>query len=84
MKYLLPIIVFLVAGCSAKEEQFCQCLEAGEELNTASHEFMTKTPTAEDQENIKILKDKKKEACANYQEMSGEEMRSKKEACESN
>lgn len=84
MKYLLPIAIFLVAGCSSKDEQFCKCLEAGEELNTASHEFMTKSPTEQDQQMIKKLKDEKTEACANYQEMSGEEMRSRKEACESN
>ena len=84
MKYLLPIAVVFLTACSSRDEQFCECLNAGEELNTASQEFMTKTASEEDLENISALKDKKKEACANYQEMSGEEMRTRKEACESN
>lgn len=84
MKYLLPIAVVLFTACSSKDEQFCECLRAGEELNTASQKFMTKSPSKEDQEKISALKDKKKEACTNYQEMSGEEMRTRKEACESN
>ncbi len=81
-RFLFAACLILVACSPAKDEQFCECLEAGDALNEASQHFMTEIPTEKDQQNIQELKEKKTEACKNYTEMSGEEMRTRKKACE--
>ena len=76
---LISLVIF--ASCSSKDEQFCECLNAGEELNNASAKMLTGEVTKEDAAALKKLKDKKKKACVNYQTMNGDEMLKRKEKC---
>ena len=80
-KYVFGMVFFL-AACAAKDDQFCECLSVGEELNNETQQFFEKIPSKEDQERIKVLKEKKNSACADYQEMGGDEMRKLKQVCE--
>ena len=80
-KYALAFLIFC-AACSSKDEQFCECLSIGDELNKETSQFFEKAPSAEDQKRIGELKKRKTEACKNYTEMGGDEMRKRKEACE--
>jgi len=82
-KYAL-IILLICASCSSKDEQFCECLSAGKNLNNETQQFFDKAPTDEDQKRIQELKKLKNDACKNYTEMGGDEMRKRKEDCENN
>lgn len=81
MKKVLVLITLVVASCNSKDSQFCECLSKGEELNNYTQQFFDKSPSPEEREKLKGLKQAKTEACKDYQTMSGEEMRVKKEAC---
>lgn len=76
------VVLVLFASCSSKDAQFCECLSASDALNEHNQQFFKKVPTKQDQENALILKSLKDEACKDYQEMGGEEMRVKKLECE--
>ncbi|GAB5416946.1 MAG: hypothetical protein Crog4KO_18130 [Crocinitomicaceae bacterium] len=64
-----------------KDEQFCKCMKAGDELNKFSAELFERQPTAEDAKKMKELKSKSKKECSDYYTMSGEEMLKRKKAC---
>ncbi|OFZ14896.1 MAG: hypothetical protein A3D92_04195 [Bacteroidetes bacterium RIFCSPHIGHO2_02_FULL_44_7] len=78
----LIIAALILSACSTKDEQFCECLKAGDELNKVTAKFMSEIPTDKDAKKIQELKKEKNEACKNYIEMSGEEMRKRKTDCE--
>jgi len=80
-KYLI-IAALALSACGSKDEQFCECLKAGDELNKVTAKFMTEVPTEKDAEKIQELKSEKNEACKSYTEMSGDEMRKRKADCE--
>ncbi|MEJ6777265.1 MAG: hypothetical protein QNK85_08090 [Crocinitomicaceae bacterium] len=82
MKSISLVALFFFAACSNKDEQFCQCLKAGEELNEYTQQFFEKTPSAEEQNKGKELKEYKAKVCKEYQMMSGKIMRQKKVECE--
>lgn len=82
-KYVLFFLIFS-ASCSSKDKQFCECLSVGDELNKETSQFFDKAPTEEDHKRINELKNRKNEACKNYTEMGGEEMRKRKAECEDN
>ena len=77
----LSILIF---SCSSKDTQFCECLSTGETLNEYTQQFFDKSPSEKERAKLIELKSAKEEACKDYQTMAGEEMRVKKEACESN
>lgn len=81
IKYIFGLFL-LLSACASKDDQFCECLSAGDELNKETQQFFEKIPSKEDQKRIEVLKEKKNAACADYQEMGGDEMRKLKEACE--
>lgn len=89
IKSTLPLALFsLLVACSGaegadeeKDDQFCKCLEAGEELNNFTEKLWDREPTKEDEEQMKKLKAKSEKECANYQIMSGDEMRRRKKLC---
>lgn len=81
MKKFLFVVVLIVASCSGKDDQFCKCLEAGEALNNYSTELFNQEMDQSKADRLKELKNAKKEACANYQTMSGEEMLKRKKEC---
>lgn len=83
MKNILIVsVVFLLSACNSKDEQFCQCLKAGEELNNFSSTLMQGKITDEKANKLKKLKSDKAEACKDYQTMAGPEMLEKKAACQ--
>ena len=71
----------MLGACSSKDEQFCKCLKAGEELNDFSSKLFSAEITSEKAEKLKGLKSVKKKECADYQIMSGKEMLEKKASC---
>ena len=82
MKLLILITSILVLNAyNSRDEQFCKCLKAGEELNDFSSELFNAEITSEKAEKLKGLKEVKKKECANYQMMSGKEMLEKKASC---
>jgi len=80
--FALIILLVLGSSCSSKDEQFCKCLKAGEELDQFSAELFTKDINNEDAKKLKELKSIQKKECANYQTMTGEEMLKLKAECE--
>lgn len=83
MKKLLVFVV--VAGlfsCSSKDDQFCKCMQAGEELNEFSAKMLSEEVTAEKAAKMKELKEIKKKECVDYQTMMGDEMLKRKANCD--
>ena len=80
-KTLFPVLILLLTACSSKDEQFCKCLNAGEELNTYSNKLLTEEVTHEKADKLKALKATKKKECADYQSMMGDEMLKRKAEC---
>lgn len=78
MKYLFAAGL-LLSACSSRDEAFCTCLEKGDEFNKASKLFLESGEG--DNASLLELKKQKDEACANYAEMSGEEMLKRKKDC---
>jgi hypothetical protein len=82
MKRLLFIAVpLMLAACSSKDEQFCKCLNAGEELNDYSAKMLTEEVTKEKANKMQQLKEAKKKECVDYQTMMGDEMLKRKAEC---
>ncbi len=71
----------MLSACNSKDEQFCKCLKAGEELNDFSSKLFSAEITSEKAEKLKGLKEVKKKECVDYQMMSGKEMLEKKTSC---
>lgn len=83
MKNLLIISTILIlSACNSKDEQFCECLKAGEELNVYSSSLLQEEITKEKSDKLKNLKKLKTEACKDYQTMDGPEMLKKKAECQ--
>lgn len=80
-KVLIPGLIAVLVACSSKDEQFCKCLKAGEELNEYSNKMLTEEVTQEKADKLKALKDTKKKECADYQTMKGDEMLKRKAEC---
>lgn len=78
IKYLFATTL-LLAACSSRDEAFCNCLETGDKFNESSKAFLEKGEG--DQNELLELKKEKEKACANYTEMSGEEMLKRKKDC---
>ena len=75
--------VILLASCSSdKDQAFCDCLTAGDKLNEYQQKLLQTPPNAEEQVELKKLRDEKNEACKDYELLDGETMRAKKSACE--
>lgn len=87
IKFWLPVALFaLVFACSSeetekKDERFCRCMETADKLNKFSAELLERTPTKEDAEKMKKLRDENERVCEPYYTMSGEEMLKRKAAC---
>lgn len=82
MKNLLFITALvLLSACSSKDEQFCKCLKAGEELNKFSSTLLESEITEEKAQKMKALKSAQTKECVDYQTMKGDEMLEKKAAC---
>jgi hypothetical protein len=70
-----------MASCSQKDEQFCKCLKAGDELNAFSSKLFNKDVTPKLQKEMQKLRATKTTACKNYQTMDGKKMLELKSEC---
>lgn len=76
------ILTSLLASCTgSKDEQFCKCLKASEELNSFSSELLSGSVDQTKADKLNALKSAKKEACKDYSTMDGEEMLKRKKEC---
>ena len=83
MKYIfLFSSIMLMASCSQKDEQFCKCLKAGDELNAFSSKLFNKDVTPKLQKEMQKLRATKTSACKNYQTMDGKKMLELKSECQ--
>lgn len=83
MKNLLILSsILILSACNSKDEQFCECLKAGEALNAFSSTLMQGKITKEKADKLKQLKALKSDACRDYQTMSGPEMLERKADCQ--
>lgn len=80
-KVFLFVALASLVSCSSKDEQFCKCMQAGEELNEYSAKMLSEEVTSEKAAKMKELKEIKKKECVDYQTMMGEEMLKKKANC---
>ena len=71
-----------MASCSQKDEQFCKCLKAGDELNAFSSKLFNKDVTTKLQKEMQKLRASKTTACKNYQTMDGKKMLELKSECQ--
>lgn len=82
MKNSIVIIsLFLLGACNSKDEQFCKCMKAGEDLNEFSESLFNGEMTAEKAQKMKDLKAVQSKECIDYQTMKGPEMLKKKAEC---
>ena len=84
---LFAFAIVTLASCSGEEEvkkddQFCACLQATENLNEVSSKLMEGEITIESENAVKDLRAKKDKLCKKYATLSGAENRKKKELCE--
>lgn len=83
---LLAIAVVAMSSCSGeedvKDDQFCECLQATEDLNEVSSTLMEGGITVESQNKVKELRAKKDKLCKKYSKLSGAENKKKKKLCE--
>lgn len=83
MKYIfLFSSILLMVSCSQKDEQFCKCLKAGDELNAFSSKLFNKNVTPKLQKEMQKLRATKTAACKNYQTMDGKKMLELKSECQ--
>lgn len=73
----------LMFSCSSKRnDQFCNCLNASEELNKASKAMLNSSQMDLNKVNeLNNLRTKKEKACAAYTKLTAEESKELREAC---
>ena len=85
MKKLSFLLLFaatvLVSCAGSRDEQFCKCLKASEDLNALSSELLKGNIDQAKADKLKELKTIKKEACKDYTSMNGKEMLDRKAEC---
>lgn len=82
IKRLIPLVFVLVACGSGEKTPFCECMEAGGELNSYSAKILDKgTATVADEKKMKSLKEAESKACKDYLTMGGPEMLELKREC---
>lgn len=80
--FLLCSIILVMNACSSRDEAFCKCLKAGDELNTQSKKMLLDQSSSDERKKFKQLRKQKEEACRPYRTMDGPTMLEKKKACE--
>lgn len=84
MNYLLLLSLSLILfSCSQKDENFCACIKESESLNTLNQKILSGESI--NSESIKEVKEqikRKKNACKDYEYMTGPEMLKLKKSCE--
>ena len=84
MNYLhLLSLSLILFSCSQKDEKFCACIKESESLNNLNKKILSGNRI--NSESIKKVKDqikRKKDACKDYEYMTGPEMLELKKSCE--
>jgi len=80
-KIILFTSLILLSSCSSKDEQFCNCLKAGDKLNSFSSNMFYKEITPKLEKEMQLLRATKASACKDYLTMDGEKMLEFKEEC---
>lgn len=80
-KTLFVVTMLLLTACGSKDNQFCECLKAGEELNEYAASLFEEEVNNGKAQKLKHLKDNQLKECANYQTMKGEDMLARKAEC---
>jgi hypothetical protein len=81
LAFCFGLIGFFSACGSGKDEQFCKCLEASDQLNAHSVELFSGDISSEQAEKQQQLIKTKKEVCKKYENMTGPEMLERKKEC---
>jgi len=84
---VIALTAFAFVSCSGeagikKDEQFCECLKATDDLNDVSSKLMEGDISEEDRKQVKELTATKKKLCEKYETMSGKDNAKRKELCE--
>lgn len=74
-------ILLLFSSCS-DNSKICDCLEAGQKLQTFSAKMFSKEASTKDLSEMKRLKKIQLEKCKDFQTMDGQQMLDLKEECE--
>lgn len=74
-------ILLLFSACS-DNTKICDCLEAGEKLQTFSAKMFSREASTKDLSEMKHLKKIQLEKCKDFQTMDGQKMLELKEECE--
>ena len=84
MHYLLLLFTSLILfSCSQKDEKFCACIKESESLNTLNQKILRgESITSESIKEVKDQIKRKKDACKDYEYMTGPEMLKLKKSCE--
>lgn len=72
---------FFLGACATKDTQFCECLDTSAAYNKVMHQHMEGDTSTMVKSEIQRLRKEKQEKCADYEQMSGDEMRKRQEAC---
>lgn len=84
---LIAFTSFALISCSGevemeKDDQFCECLKATDDLTEVSSKLMEGDITEEDRKKVLELTAAKKKLCDKYSTLSGKENLKRKELCE--
>lgn len=80
--WLFLISGIMLCACTGRDEAFCRCLEAGEELNVQSEKMLKDSSNPAERKKYHDLKRQKEKVCRSFQTMDGPTMIEKKRACE--
>jgi len=83
MKKILFIICFPIVlfSCNQKDEKFCECLSVSEDFNTINQKILNGQTNQKTLEKALLLKKEKQQKCADYVNMDGNTMLTKKKDC---
>ena len=74
-------LLALLVSCT-DNTKICDCLEAGEKLQSFSVKMFTREASSKDLTEMKRLKKEQKKKCKDFQTMDGKQMLELKEECE--
>lgn len=79
--FLFFTLLFILGSCSSGDEQFCECLKLSDQLNSRSQEALNTSVTEKQALEIRKLSAERKEKCADYGQMDGEQLRELQSHC---
>ena len=79
--FTATVSLIMLVSCSTKDEQFCRCLELGNELNEASSKALNGVLSADQVMKIKDLKTRQKKECSSYHQLDGVKLKELQQVC---